>query len=135
MMMQELVKYAQKVQYPEEDPARWQNEDLIAYAPAILGPFRALLSNSLVCRLWMSYRALPPELQAQLADAMCWRTLYGRRDVEEAISKVHRVSFHQHIVRLFTARLLEERPAGEWTQLTLCPGYRMRVNLHRICWA
>ncbi|ELR21870.1 integrator complex subunit 9, putative, partial [Acanthamoeba castellanii str. Neff] len=41
--------------------------------------------------------ALPPELQVQLADAMCWRTLYGRRDVEEAISKVHRVSFHQHI--------------------------------------
>lgn len=71
MMMQELVKYAEKVQYPEGELAPWQNEDLIA--------------------------ALPPELQVQLADAMCWRTLYGRRDVEEAISKVHRVSFHQHI--------------------------------------
>ncbi|ELR11350.1 integrator complex subunit 9, putative [Acanthamoeba castellanii str. Neff] len=30
MMMQELVKYAEKVQYPEGELAPWQNEDLIA---------------------------------------------------------------------------------------------------------
>jgi len=29
--MQELVGYVEKAQYPEDDPAPWQNEDLIAY--------------------------------------------------------------------------------------------------------
>lgn len=109
MMMQELVKYAEKVQYPEGELAPWQNEDLIACVFPLCPPpphvwllsstSRERVSIFGVCALRGWDRALPPELQVQLADAMCWRTLYGRRDVEEAISKVHRVSFHQHIVR------------------------------------
>jgi len=71
MMMQELVGYVEKAQYPEDDPAPWQNEDLIA--------------------------ALPPELHAQLASGVNWQTLYGRQDIEKAISTVQRVSFHQYI--------------------------------------
>jgi len=50
MMMQELVKYAEKVQYPEGELAPWQNEDLIACVfplcpPPMRGSCRAPLER------------------------------------------------------------------------------------------
>lgn len=92
MMMQELVSYAAKVQFSEEHPARWQNEDFIAYALKLAVASPRIITPS------SHRRALPRDLQLQLADAVCWRSLYSRRNVEETISKVQRVSFHQHIV-------------------------------------
>ncbi len=45
MMMQELVKYAEKVQYPEGELAPWQNEDLIACVFPLCPPCVALVEH------------------------------------------------------------------------------------------